>query len=71
MPRRAFPTLVVKKFYEQPDIVQNFEEIRQKLSSVDASLTNKFLASLTAEIILFQEKYLGVDVRFNCWLLNG
>jgi hypothetical protein len=62
--RKVFPAQIVKKNYESPEIIRKFEPIRQYLlkEGEDPTITNKGLANIVLELIMFQEKELGVEV---------
>ncbi len=54
------------KHYDSPDVIKNFDAIRQALQTlnpIDASaFSNKQLAQLTAELIKFMDQALGRQV---------
>ncbi len=63
--RKQFPLQSLKKEYEAPEVINKFEPIRQYLlheAEDTSSITNKALAQIVCEFLMFQEKYLGVEV---------
>lgn len=64
-PRKEFPFLSLKKQYESMETIQKMEEIRQQLmkDGQDSTITNKYLASLALDLIVFQEKMFGIEVK--------
>jgi hypothetical protein len=62
--RKAFPLQNVKKYYESNECALKFEAIRNFLvkEGEDPTITNKTLASLTYDFLVFQEKTLGIEV---------
>ena len=67
--RKGFPHQSLKKHYESAEVIKKFEDIRQHLlrEGEDPTITNKILASIIYDLIVFQEKYLGIEVcNFAC-----
>jgi len=61
--RKEFPHQSLKKHYESNDVTKKFEDIRLHLlkEGEDPTITNKILASIIYDLIVFQEKYLGIE----------
>jgi hypothetical protein len=63
--RKTFPIQSWKKHFEMHDVIAKFEDVRQTLNKTieDPLLSsNKHIASLIHDLILFQDKTFGIDV---------